>query len=35
MIRLTRDQLALQYAKRDLAKTAFKPTAAATDVSET
>lgn len=34
MSRLTTDQLALQDAARDLAETAFKPTAAATDLSE-
>lgn len=34
MTRLTKDQLALQDAARDLAETAFKPTAAATDASE-
>lgn len=35
MSRLTTDQLALQDAARHLAETAFKPTAAATDLSET
>ena len=35
MSRLTTDQLALQDAARDLAEMAFKPTAAATDLSET
>ena len=34
MSRLTTDQLALKDAARDLAETAFKPTAAATDLSE-
>lgn len=34
MTRLTKDQLALQDAARDLAEKAFKPTAAATDASE-
>ncbi len=34
MSRLTTDQLALQESARDLAETAFKPTAAATDLNE-
>ena len=33
--RLTIDQVPLQDAARELAETTFKPTAAATDVSET
>ena len=34
MTRLTKDQIALKDAARELAETTFKPTAAATDSSE-